>query len=111
MYSWVYNILCGLLLFKGFSLLSRNVALNFKYLGLFYILSSYHLFVTHFRVSGTMYLLPHFYKTGSLVGYLYGPIFYFFIFTSVNKNLKFRLRDLAHLIPFTLHFWSFFHFF
>lgn len=104
MYSWVYNILCGLLLFKGFSLLSRNVALNFKYLGLFYILSSYHLFVTHFRVSGTMYLLPHFYKTGSLVGYLYGPIFYFFIFTSVNKNLKFRLRDLAHLIPFTLHF-------
>ncbi|MFN6019041.1 MAG: helix-turn-helix domain-containing protein [Bacteroidota bacterium] len=104
MYSWVYTILCGLLLFKGFSLLSRKVALNFKYLGLFYILFAYHLFVTHFRVGGTMYFLPHFYKTGSLVGYLYGPIFYFFIFTSVNGNFKFRLRDLVHLIPFTLHF-------
>ena len=104
MYSWVYTILCGLLLFNGLSLISRKVAVNFKYLGLFYILFAYQLFVTHFRVGGTMYLLPHFYKTGSLVGYLYGPIFYFFIIATVNGDFKLRLRDLVHFIPFSLHF-------
>ena len=51
-----------------------------------------------------MYLLPHFYKTGSLVGYLYGPIFYFFIIATVNGDFKLRLRDLVHFIPFSLHF-------
>lgn len=104
MYSWIYTILCGLLLFNGLSLISRKVAVNFKYLGLFYILFAYQLFVTHFRVGGTMYLLPHFYKTGSLVGYLYGPIFYFFIISTVNGDFKLRLRDLVHFIPFSLHF-------
>jgi AraC-like DNA-binding protein len=104
MYSWIYTILCGLLLFNGLSLISRKVAGNFKYLGLFYILFAYQLFITHFRVGGTMYLLPHFYKTGSLVGYLYGPIFYFFIISTVNGDFKLRLRDLVHFIPFSLHF-------
>ena len=111
MYSWVYTLLCGLLLFYGLSLLSRKVAVNFKFLGLFYILFAYQLFVTHFRVGGTMYLLPHFFKTGSLVGYLYGPIFYLFLSSTVNGDFKFRFKHLAHFIPFIFHFFELLPFF
>lgn len=111
MYSWVYTILCGLLLFNGLSLLSRKVAINFKFLGLFYILFAFQLFVTHFRVGGTMSLLPHFFKTGSLVGYLYGPIFYFFLYATVKGNFKPTYKHLAHFIPFILHFFELLPFF
>lgn len=104
MYSWVYTILCGLLLFNGLSLISRKVAVNFKFLGLFYILFSYQLFITYFRVGGTMDLLPHFFKTGSLVGYLYGPIFYFFLISTINSDFKIKFRHFVHFIPFFLHF-------
>jgi len=111
MYSWVYTILCGLLLFNGLSLLSRKVAVNFKFLGIFYILFAYQLFVTHFRVGGTTHLLPHFFKTGSLVGYLYGPIFYFFIYATVHGDFKFKPRNAVHFIPFLLHFFELLPFF
>jgi AraC-like DNA-binding protein len=111
MYSWVYTILCGLLLFNGISLISRKVSANFKFLGVFYMLFAYQMFITHFRVGGTMYLLPHFFKTGSLVGYLYGPIFYLFLSTTVNGDFKFRFKNLVHLIPFILHFFELLPFF
>ena len=104
MYSWVYTILCGLLLFNGISLISRKVAVNFKFLGVFYILFAYQMFITHFRVAGTMYLLPHFFKTGSLVGYLYGPIFYFFLKSTIQADFKLSIKNLIHFIPFLLHF-------
>jgi AraC-like DNA-binding protein len=103
MYSWVYTILCGLLLFNGISLISRKVAVNFKFLGVFYILFAYQMFITHFRVAGTMYLLPHFFKTGSLVGYLYGPIFYFFLNATIQSDFKLRIKNFIHFIPFLLH--------
>jgi AraC-like DNA-binding protein len=103
MYSWVYTILCGLLLFNGISLISRKVAVNFKFLGVFYILFAYQMFITHFRVAGTMYLLPHFFKTGSLVGYLYGPIFYFFLNATIQADFKFRFKNFIHFIPFLFH--------
>lgn len=111
MYSWVYNILCGLLLFKGLSLILRKVAVNFKFLGVFYILFAYHLFTIHFRIAGTMYLLPHFFKTGSLVGYLYGPVFFFFLYSSFHPDFKFKVKNLVHLIPFFLHFFELLPFF
>ena len=100
MYSWVYTILCGLLLFNGITLISRKVEVNFKFLGVFYILFAYQMFITHFRVAGTMYLLPHFFKTGSLVGYLYGPIFYFFLNATIQADFKFRFKNFIHFIPF-----------
>lgn len=103
MYAWVYTILCGLLLFNGISLISRKVAVNFKFLGVFYILFAYQMFITHFRVAGTMYLLPHFFKTGSLVGYLYGPIFYFFLNATIQSDFKLRIKNFIHFIPFLLH--------
>lgn len=103
MYSWVYTILCGLLLFNGISLISRKVEVNFKFLGVFYILFAYQMFITHFRVAGTMYLLPHFFKTGSLVGYLYGPIFYFFLNATIQADFKFKIKDFIHFIPFLFH--------
>lgn len=103
MYAWVYTILCGLLLFNGISLISRKVEVNFKFLGVFYILFAYQMFITHFRVAGTMYLLPHFFKTGSLVGYLYGPIFYFFLNATIQADFKFRIKDSIHFIPFLFH--------
>jgi AraC-like DNA-binding protein len=111
MYSWVYTILCGLLLFNGISLISRKVAVNFKFLGVFYILFAYQMFITHFRVAGTMYLLPHFFKTGSLVGYLYGPIFYFFLKATIQADFKLRIKNLIHFIPFLLHFFELLPFF
>lgn len=111
MYSWVYTILCGLLLFNGISLISRKVAVNFKFLGVFYILFAYQMFITHFRVSGTMYLLPHFFKTGSLVGYLYGPIFYFFLKATIQADFKLSIKNLIHFIPFLLHFFELLPFF
>jgi AraC-like DNA-binding protein len=111
MYSWVYTILCGLLLFKGISLISRKVAVNFKFLGVFYILFAYQMFITHFRVAGTMYLLPHFFKTGSLVGYLYGPIFYFFLKATIQADFKLSIKNLIHFIPFLLHFFELLPFF
>jgi len=111
MYAWVYNILCGLLLFNGISLISRKVAVNFKFLGVFYILFAYQMFITHFRVAGTMYLLPHFFKTGSLVGYLYGPIFYFFLKATIQADFKLRIKNLIHFIPFLLHFFELLPFF
>jgi len=103
MYSWVYTILCGLLLFNGITLISRKVEVNFKFLGVFYILFAYQMFITHFRVAGTMYLLPHFFKTGSLVGYLYGPIFYFFLNATTQVDFKFRFKNFIHFIPFLFH--------
>jgi AraC-like DNA-binding protein len=103
MYSWVYTILCGLLLFNGITLISRKVEVNFKFLGVFYILFAYQMFITHFRVAGTMYLLPHFFKTGSLVGYLYGPIFYFFLNATIQADFKFRFKNFIHFIPFLFH--------
>jgi AraC-like DNA-binding protein len=111
MYSWVYTILCGLLLFNGISLISRKVAVNFKFLGVFYILFAYQMFITHFRVAGTMYLLPHFFKTGSLVGYLYGPIFYFFLKATIQADFKLSIKNLIHFIPFLLHFFELLPFF
>ena len=103
MYSWVYTILCGLLLFNGITLISRKVEVNFKFLGVFYILFAYQMFITHFRVAGTMYLLPHFFKTGSLVGYLYAPIFYFFLNATIQADFKFRFKNFIHFIPFLFH--------
>ena len=103
MYAWVYNILCGLLLFNGISLILRKVAVNFKFLGVFYILFAYQMFITHFRLAGTLYLLPHFFKTGSLVGYLYGPIFYFFLKSTIQADFKLRIKNFIHFIPFLLH--------
>jgi AraC-like DNA-binding protein len=103
MYAWVYTILCGLLLFIGISLISRKVSGNFKFLGLFYILFAYQMFITHFRVAGTMHLLPHFFKTGSLVGYLYGPVFYFFLISTIQADFKLRIKNFIHFIPFLLH--------
>jgi AraC-like DNA-binding protein len=111
MYSWVYTILCGLLLFNGISLISRKVAVNFKFLGVFYMLFAYQMFITHFRVAGTMYLLPHFFKTGSLVGYLYGPIFYFFLNATIQADFKLRIKHIVHFIPFLLHFFELLPFF
>jgi AraC-like DNA-binding protein len=111
MYSWVYTILCGLLLFNGISLISRKVAVNFKFLGVFYILFAYQMFITHFRVAGTMNLLPHFFKTGSLVGYLYGPIFYFFLNATIQADFKLRIKNFIHFIPFLLHLIELFPFF
>jgi AraC-like DNA-binding protein len=61
------------------------------------------MFITHFRVAGTMYLLPHFFKTGSLVGYLYGPIFYFFLNATIQADFKFRFKNFIHFIPFLFH--------
>ena len=58
-----------------------------------------------------MYSLPHFFKTGSLVGYLYGPIFYFFLYATVNGDFKPRYKHLIHLIPFILHFFELLPFF
>jgi AraC-like DNA-binding protein len=103
--------LCGLLLFNGISLISRKVAVNFKFLGVFYILFAYQMFITHFRVAGTMYLLPHFFKTGSLVGYLYGPIFYFFLKATIQADFKLSIKNLIHFIPFLLHFFELLPFF
>ena len=103
--------MCGLLLFNGISLISRKVAVNFKFLGVFYILFAYQMFITHFRVAGTMYLLPHFFKTGSLVGYLYGPIFYFFLKATIQADFKLRIKNLIHFIPFLLHFFELLPFF
>lgn len=111
MYSWVYNILCGLLLFNGLSLISRKVAVNFKLLGVFYMLFAYQMFITHFRVAGTIYLLPHLFKTGSLVGYLYGPIFYFFLNATIQADFKLRIKNFIHFIPFLLHLIELFPFF
>jgi AraC-like DNA-binding protein len=51
-----------------------------------------------------MYLLPHFFKTGSLVGYLYGPIFYFFLKSTIQADFKLSIKNLIHFIPFLLHF-------
>jgi AraC-like DNA-binding protein len=111
MYSWVYTILCGLLLFNGLSLISRKVAVNFKLLGVFYMLFAYQMFITHFRVAGTIYLLPHLFKTGSLVGYLYGPIFYFFLNATIQADFKLRIKNFIHFIPFLLHLIELFPFF
>jgi AraC-like DNA-binding protein len=61
------------------------------------------MFITHFRLAGTLYLLPHFFKTGSLVGYLYGPIFYFFLKSTIQADFKLRIKNFIHFIPFLLH--------
>lgn len=103
MYSWIYTILCGLLLFNGFSLISRKVAINFKFLGVFYMLFAYHMFTAYFRIAGTMYLLPHLFKTGSLVGYLYGPVFYFFLYSTFHPEFTLKRKNIIHIIPFIIH--------
>lgn len=62
------------------------------------------MFITHFRIAGTMYLLPHLFKTGSLVGYLYGPVFYFFLYSTFHPKFTLKRKNIIHIIPFIIHF-------
>lgn len=111
MYSWIYAILSGLLFFQGLSLFFRKVGGNFKFLGIFFILFSYQLLTAHLRLGGLMEQLPHFFKTGSLPVYLFGPFIYFFLRASVDRDFRIKPKHFVHFIPFLFHLVELFPFF
>ena len=104
MYYWIYSLCGGLLFFQGISLLVRKVNLNFKFLGIFFLLYAYLLLTTYWNISGLLLNMPHLYKTGAFFGYLAGPVFYFFLHFTFYRDSGLRPRHTIHLIPFLLHF-------
>lgn len=103
MYYWVYALFGGLLFFKGIFLLARRVALNFKFLGIFFLLTGYHLMTSYWNLSGLLSFMPHLSKTGTFFGYLGGPVFYFFLHFTFHRESRLRPWHVVHLIPFLLH--------
>lgn len=104
MYYWVYALFGGLLFFKGIFLLARKVTLNFKFLGVFFLLTAYHLMTSYWNLSGLLRFMPHLSRTGTFLGYLGGPVLYFFLHFTFHRGSGLRPRHAVHLIPFLLHF-------
>ena len=72
-------------------------------LGLYFIVEGYISYTTYLVYSGWIVDCPHFFRTGSPLMYLHGPLFYFFIVAVFNPQHRLRLFDLVHLLPFVLH--------
>ena len=87
----------------GLSLLLRPMPVGFRILGAYFCVEGYVLYTTYLVSSGLMGDCPHFFRTGSPLMYLYGPLFYFCIVTVFNPQYRFRAFDLIHLLPFILH--------
>lgn len=104
MIHWLFAIGSGFLMFLGLSLLfRRRMPIGVFLLGLYFIVEGYISYTTYLVYSGWIVDCPHFFRTGSPLMYLYGPLFYFFIVAVFNPQHRFRLFDLVHLLPFVLH--------
>ncbi|MFZ4427945.1 MAG: helix-turn-helix transcriptional regulator [Saprospiraceae bacterium] len=103
MIYWSFAVCFGFLTFLGLSLLIRRMSCGFRFLGVYFLVEGYVLYTTYLIYSRLIIEHPHFFKTGSPLMYLYGPLYYFFITGVFTPNYRFRLMDLAHLLPFVLH--------
>ncbi len=103
MYNWIFTIFSGLLFFLGISLIIRRIAASYNFLGVHFLLVSYLLLMTFFNLSGLMVEYPHLFRTGLLVGYLFGPTYLFLILSTIRPDFKLRKVHLWHLLPFFLH--------
>lgn len=84
-------------------LLGKGKILAFKILALhIFVLLSVLLFGILLKTK-LIYEYPHFFRANAPLGYLLGPIHFFFVRSLLNKESKFRKWDFIHLLPFVLH--------
>jgi AraC-like DNA-binding protein len=103
MMYWLYAMCFGFLTFLGLSLLIRRMSCGFRFLGVYFLAEGFTLYTTYLIYSKLIAEYPHFFKTGSPLMYLYGPLYYFFITGVFTPKYRFKLLDLVHLLPFVLH--------
>ena len=89
-----------------FLFLKKNNRLNFKLLALFFLVQSSCIINTY---TWKFYpycsvQLPHLFYIGDTLLFLWGPLLYFFVKSSVHSKFKFLPNHLLHTIPFLLHF-------
>ena len=100
---WLYAMCFGFLTILGLSLLIRRMSFGFRFLGAYFLAEGFTLYTTYLIYSKLIAEYPHFFKTGSPLMYLYGPLYYFFITGVFTPKYRFKLLDLVHLLPFVLH--------
>jgi AraC-like DNA-binding protein len=76
---------------------------NFRssiYLGGFFFLVSFYSFLQYVMIySKSVQLVSIFYLNFTFLGYLIGPMLYWYVRSVLTDNAQFRIRDLWHLLP------------
>lgn len=72
-------------------------------LALFVLNVSVMIFLGALNFSGKLEYFPHLLRVDSPLGYLIGPFLFFYLYSSVKPDFRFRPVHLIHLIPFMLN--------
>ena len=97
-----YGALQGLFISITLLILKRGNTRANKMMSLFLLVLSLILAEVIIKLTNTYDLFPHYFAVSSPLWFLIGPIFYFYIRISLNKNFKFSWVDLVHLLPFLI---------
>lgn len=104
-----YEVFCYLSSFLGLAL---SVVLitndkgdrNVRWSLVFYLwLNSLIVLLGSIHYSGKIEFFPVLFRVDSPLHYLFGPLGYFYILASVNRNFKFRYSHLIHALPFLIN--------
>jgi len=69
--------------------------------------SSLLIFFGALNFSGNVEMVPHLIRLDSPLGYLVGPVAFFYTYASLKKNFRYRHKQLLHLLPAAINFFEF----
>lgn len=75
-------------------------------LAFFLLLNSIIVLLGSIHYSGKIEVLPSLFRVDSPLHYLFGPLGYFYILASLNRNFQFRYYHFLHILPFLINFFD-----
>jgi len=111
-FSWVeqVNYFGGILgLIIATVVLTRNRGRREVKLSLAFLIGNSSLLIIFgaLSFSGKVEMIPHLLRFDSPLGYLVGPVAFFYTYVSVKKDFRYRNVQLLHLLPAVINFFEF----